>query len=150
MEISAFSETKELMDWLLDDRINPEVNRDVLVKRLKRSWVPEKAITTPVIKGEFLSGDTKARRKAREDKLEHRAKMFMVAQDIRKKYNQGVDSIDLQKRYQLSKSQVEKIVTKNEWYNIHWEGTRVPPHFEETVKNLKEKKYEVDQDSGVV
>lgn len=149
MEISAFGETKEIMDWLEDLRCNPEINRDVLVKRLKRNWIPEKAINFPVIKG-VLSGDTKARRKAREDKLEHRAKMFMVAQDIRKKYNQGVDSIDLQKRYQLSKSQVEKIVTKNEWYNIHWEGTRVPPHFEETVKNLKEKKYEVDQDSGVV
>ena len=147
MEINAFGEIKEVMDWLLDSRIHPECNRDVLVKRLKRSWVPEKALTTPVIKP-FGTGDTKARRKAREDKLEHRAKMFMVAQDIRKKYNQGVDSIDLQKRYQLSKSQVEKIVTKNEWYNIHWEGTKVPPHFEETVKNLKEKKYEVGQDSG--
>ena len=148
MEISAFGETKEIMDWLEDSRVNPECNRDVLVKRLKRSWVPEKAITYPVIKG-VGAGDTKARRKAREDKLEHRAKMFMVAQDIRKKYNQGVDSIDLQKRYQLSKSQVEKIVTKNEWYNIHWEGTRVPPHFEEAVKSLKEKKYEVDQDTTI-
>ncbi len=138
MEVSAFGETKDVMDWLEDHRCNCELTRDVLVKRLKRNWIPEKALNFPIIKS-ALPGDTKVRRKAREDKLEHRAKMFMNAQDIRKKYNQGVDSIDLQKRYQLSKSQVEKIITKNEWYNIHWEGARIPDHFEDTVKSLKGK-----------
>lgn len=136
MEITAFNETKDLLDWLEDARCHEEVTRDVLVKRVKRKWLPEQAISYPVIKGN-LSGDSKQRRKAREEKMNHRAKMFLLAQEVRKKHDSGVEMVDIQQRYQLSKSQVEKFISKNEWYNLHWANSRVPESFKEIVENIK-------------
>lgn len=137
MIIAAFNDSKDLMDWLEDTRIHPELSRDVLVKRIKRGWIPEVALTTPVIKGSQV-GDDKARKKARMDKMKHRFKMFRVAQDVRRKVSSGVEHRDVMKRYDLSKSQVEKMVTKNEYYNVHWEGSSVPAHFKEVHKLVEE------------
>ena len=137
MIAEAWGQAKDLMDWLEDQRIHPEITRDVLVKRIKRGWVPEDALTTPVIKGAAV-GDSKTRIKAREEKMLHRARMFVLGQTVRRKYNAGVDVATLMERYTLSKSQVEKIVSKNEHYNIHWEGNKIPESFKETVGKLKE------------
>lgn len=137
MIIAAFNESKDMMDWLEDIRVHPEISRDVLVKRIKRGWIPEVALTTPVIKGS-QSGDDKARKRAREDKMKHRFKMFRVAQNVRLKNAAGVEHKDIMKRYDLSRSQVEKMVTKNEYYNIHWSGTQTPAHFKEIQKAVEE------------
>lgn len=136
MIIAAFNESKDLMDWLCDTRIHPEVSRDVLVKRIKRGWIPEVALTTPVIKGS-QAGDDKARKRAREEKMKHRFKMFRVAQNVRLKNAAGVEHKDIMDRYNISKSQVEKMVTKNEYYNVHWEGTRIPDHFAEVQEAVE-------------
>lgn len=132
MEIMmAFGESKTLIDWLVgDSRVNPELTMDVLKKRSKRLWVGEVALTTPVIKGARV-GDSAARKKSRKDKMGYRYKMFRKAQDVRRRHASGVEMKDLCDRYDLSKSQVEKIVSLNEWANYHWLGTGSPDHFKE-------------------
>lgn len=138
MEICAFNnECKDIMDWITNDkRVHPEVTYDVLKKRIKRGWVPELALTTPVIKGN-LTGDSRARKKAREDKMVYRFKMFRLAQEIRRKHGQGVEQKEIMDRYAVSKSQVEKAVSKSEWFNVHFEGASVPDHFKE-IQNIVE------------
>lgn len=136
MEITAWGETKEIMDFLNDPRVHPSLTRDVLVKRIKRGFIPEIALTKGVC-DENRIGDTKARQKARNQKNKHRAQMFLMAQEIRRKYNVGVDPEELQRRYGLSKSQLEKFISGNEYYNIHWAGSNVPDEFKEIVRTLK-------------
>ena len=130
---------KEVMDILEDARIHPLVTRDVIVKRIKRGWIPEIAVTRGVA-DETKAGDTKVRKAAREEKMEQRIKMFLLAQEVRRKHNAGVEIPDLQHRYQLSKSQVEKFISKNEYYNIFWDGNNVPEEYKEIVNKIKEKR----------
>lgn len=144
MEITAWGETKEIMDFLNDVRVHPSLTRDVLVKRIKRGFIPEIALTKGVC-DEARIGDTKARRKSREQKNKYRAKMFMLAQEIRRKYNVGVESDELQRRYGLSKSQIEKFISGNEYYNIHWAGSNIPDEFKELVRQIREEKNGSDQ-----
>lgn len=126
MEITAFNESKDIMEWITsDNRIHPEVTRDVLSKRIKRGEIPEVALITPVVKGAG-AGDTKARKKARQEKFDARYKMFKLAQEVRYKHAAGIEVYEICSRYNLSKSQVEKMASKNEWYNIHWEGFKDP------------------------
>lgn len=126
MEITAFNESKELMDWItLDTRVHPELTRDVVVKRIKRAWIPEVALITPIDKGAQI-GDTKARAASRKEKAEYRYKMFKLAQEVRYKHAAGIEIHEICSRYKLSKSQVSKMVSKCEWYNIHWEGFQDP------------------------
>lgn len=133
-----WGQEKEVMDILNDTRIHPSVTRDVIVKRLKRGWLPEIAATKGVA-DEAKAGDTRVRREAREQKMEQRIKMFLLAQEVRRKHNSGVEIPDLQHRYQLSKSQVEKFISGSEYYNIHFAGSNIPDEYKETVKKLKEK-----------
>jgi hypothetical protein len=129
--MTAFGESKTLIDWLIgDSRVNPELTMDVLKKRHKRSWVGEVALTTPVIKGNRI-GDSKLRKSARMEKLKYRYKMFRIAQDVRRRHGLGVEIKDLADRYQISRSQVEKMISMNEWANYHWLNTSVPDHFKE-------------------
>lgn len=137
MRITAWGDEKEIMDFLDDVRIEPSLTRDVIVKRIKRGVIPEIALTKGVC-DENKAGDTKARRDARKEKLTQRAKMFLLAQEVRKKYQQGVDQADIMSRYQISKSQFEKFVSGNEYYNIHWAGSSVPEKFSSIVKEIRE------------
>lgn len=146
MQITAWGEQKEIIDFLNDVRVNPSVTRDVVVKRIKRGWIPEIALTKGVC-DEAKLGDTKVRRQAREEKNLYRTEMFLLAQEVRRKYNAGVESVDIQNRYKISKSQVEKFISGNEYYNIHWAGTNVPDEFIDLVKKVKEKKV-VQNDSN--
>lgn len=140
MIIEAFGKKKNLMDWLDDKMIHPEITRDVLAKRMKRgSMNGETALTKPVIKGAAV-GDTKQRIEAREDKMKHRVKMFKVAQKVRSEYDNGILIEDIMNRHGLSKSQVLKINSRMEWYNFHWAGTKTPDDYkpyekEEKIKN---------------
>jgi hypothetical protein len=137
MIIEAFGNKKDVMDWLNDVRINPEVTRDVLVKRFKRGDLPEEAITTPVNRGASI-GDTKQRIKARAEKTLRRVKMFKLAQRVRREYDNGVAIEEIMERHGLSKSQVTKIGTKMEWFNCHWSGGRTPDAYKTYVEQLKE------------
>lgn len=139
MLITAWGVEKELADFLNDTRVHPLITRDVVVKRLKGKWLPEISLTKGVA-DELKSSDTKVRREARAKKMEHRIRMFLLAQEVRRKYNSGVEVPDLQQRYQLSKSQVEKFVSKNEYYNIYWEGTNYPAEYKEIVEKIKKEK----------
>ena len=60
MMITAWGDTKELLEFLDDFRVHPSVTRDSVVKRLKRHEIPELALTKPVC-GEAKSGDTNQR-----------------------------------------------------------------------------------------
>jgi len=121
MNLQAFGADKAIEDWLEDSRIHPELTRDILVKRAKRGWLGERALTTPVIKGARAS-DSKVRAKARAEKAEYRYSMFCKAQKVRRSAARGSEVSDLMARYNISKSQAEKIMSKNEWYNVHWDG----------------------------
>lgn len=144
MQITVWGQEKEIMDVLSDTRIHPALTRDVIVKRIKRGEIPEIALTRGVC-DEAKAGDTKLRKKAREEKMEQRVKMFLLAQEVRRKHQMGVEIPDLQQRYQLSKSQVEKIISKNEWFNIYWEGSNIPEEYKEIVKKIKEQKEQKEQ-----
>ena len=139
ISITAWGETKSVMDFLNDTRIEPSLTRDVIVKRIKRGMVPEIALTKGVC-DESRAGDTKKRREARDEKLEQRVRMFLLAQEVRRKYDAGVEGPDIMQRYDLSKSQYEKFIIKNEYYNIHWDGSSVPDKFKDVVKEIKEQK----------
>ena len=139
MLIEAFNTQKDIMEWLDDARINPEVTRDVLAKRIKRGTNPEAAITTPVIKG-ARKGDTKDREKARLEKMEKRLKMFRLAQKIRNQYEKGLSVEELIERHGVSQSQINKISGKQEWYNLHWRGFKIPEKYQQQIKNMEEKK----------
>lgn len=139
ISITAWGETKSVMDFLNDTRIEPSLTRDVIVKRIKRGMVPEIALTKGVC-DESRAGDTKKRREARDEKLEQRVRMFLLAQEVRRKYDAGVEGPDIMQRYDLSKSQYEKFISKNEYYNIHWDGSSVPDKFKDIVKEIKEQK----------
>lgn len=130
MIVEAFGQKKDVMDWLEDVRVHPEVTRDVLVKRWKRGWSGEECITTPVNRGAAV-GDTKQRIKAREDKMKLRVKFFKLAQKVRSQYDNGVAVEEIMDRYGMSKSAVLKIGAKLEWYNIHWSGSRTPEQYKE-------------------
>lgn len=139
MRITAWGDEKEIMDFLDDIRIEPSLTRDVIVKRIKRGVLPEIALTKGVC-DENKAGDTKARRDARKEKLTQRAKMFLIAQEVRKKYQQGVDQADIMSRYQISKSQFEKFISGNEYYNIWWAGSNIPEKFKDIVDEIRSKK----------
>lgn len=139
MEISAWGETKTVMDFLNDTRIEPSLTRDVIVKRIKRGERPEIALTKGVC-DEAKAGDTKKRREAREQKMEQRARMFLLAQEVRKKYELGLESAEIMNRYDISKSQFEKFISGNEYYNIWWRGDNVPDKFKDIVDKIKGKK----------
>ena len=139
MEITIWGQTKEIMDVLNDTRIHPSLTRDVIVKRLKRGWIPEIAVTKGCA-DEAKAGDTRVRREARDQKMEQRIKMFLLAQEVRRKHNSGVEIPDLQHRYQLSKSQVEKFISGNEYYNINWVGSNIPEEYREVAEKIKKSK----------
>mgnify|MGYP003538868323 FL=1 len=134
-----WGQEKEVMDILNDTRVHPSITRDVIVKRLKRGWLGEIAVTKGVA-DEAKAGDTRVRREAREQKMEQRIKMFLLAQEVRRKHNSGVEIPDLQHRYQLSKSQVEKFISGSEYYNIHWGGTNIPEEYREIAEKIKKSK----------
>lgn len=133
MKINAFSEEKDIMDWLEDPRIHPEINRDVLSKRVRDGWIPEKALTTPVIKGIGLK-DTKERQAARQAKQLQRAELFALAYRVRRQYNMGLEVKELAHKFGLTHNMVEKIASKNAYYNIHW-ATGVPQNFKELLND---------------
>jgi len=137
MEITLWGKTTTVNDALSDTRVHPLITRDVIVKRIKRGFLPEIAVTKGVA-DEAKAGDTKVRKAAREEKMEQRIKMFLLAQEVRRKHNAGVEIPDLQHRYQLSKSQVEKFISGNEYVNAHWLGISVPEEYKEIVKKIKE------------
>jgi hypothetical protein len=107
MNIQAFGADKAVEDWLEDSRVHPEITRDILVKRTKRGWLGERALTTPVIKGARPT-DSKVRAKARAEKEAYRYAMFCKAQKVRRSAARGSDVSDLMARYKISKSQAEK------------------------------------------
>lgn len=127
------------MDFLNDTRIEPSLTRDVIVKRIKRGERPEIALTKGVC-DEAKAGDTKKRREAREQKMEQRARMFLLAQEVRKKYELGLESAEIMNRYDISKSQFEKFISGNEYYNIWWRGDSVPDKFKDIVDKIKKEK----------
>ena len=138
MEITLWGKTTTVNDALNDTRVHPLITRDVIVKRIKRGFIPEIAVTKGVA-DEAKAGDTKVRKAAREEKMEQRIKMFLLAQEVRRKHNAGVEIPDLQQRYQLSKSQVEKFISGNEYVNVHWHGTSIPEDCKEIVDRVKKK-----------
>lgn len=138
MQITAWGTEKELMDFLSDSRVHPLVTRDVVVKRLKRGWLPEISLTKGIA-DEGGAGDTTMRREARKEKMEQRIKMFLLAQEVRRKHSSGVEIADLQHRYQLSKSQVEKMISGSEYFNLHWSGSNIPEAYKETVDIVRKK-----------
>lgn len=139
MKIVAWGEEKDVMDFLEDGRVDPSLTRDVIVKRIKRGEVPEYALTKPVCE-ENKAGDTKKRRERRKEKFEQRTRMFLLAQEVRKRYDAGADALDTRERYEISKSQYEKFISGNEYYNIHWKGSSVPERFKETAKKIRGEK----------
>lgn len=129
MIIEAFGSKKGIMEWLDDPRIHPEITRDVLVKRIRRSkWDHERALTTPVMKG-ARKGDTKLRIEARKDKMKRHVRMFKMAQKVRREYDNGLMVEEIMDRHGISKSQVNKISAKMEWYNTHWSNSRTPDSY---------------------
>ena len=50
------------MDVLSDTRVHQSLSRDVVVKRIKRGWIPEIAVTKGIA-DEAKAGDTKLRDK---------------------------------------------------------------------------------------
>jgi len=138
MVICAWGEEKEVVDFLNDTRVHPGVTRDVVVKRIKRGFIPEIALSKGVC-DEPRAGDTKLRKKAREEKTEQRVRMFLLAQEVRRKHQMGVEMADIQQRYQISKSQAEKFISGNEYYNIWWAGNNIPEEFREIVEKIREK-----------
>lgn len=159
--ITAWNEEKTVMDWLADKRCNPELTYDVLRRRLARGGefsIPEIAITHPVIKG-AQTGDTKARIKEREKKALERYKGFVLAKKVREKYNAGVDRAEIKERYDISESQLQKIISGQMYFNTHWDECRpneVPEHFNELKRKSEylpgsddlTKKYEVANDKS--
>lgn len=145
MMASVWGDEKEVMDILHDTRVHPLLSRDVLVKRLKRGWIPEIAVTKGLA-DEAKAGDTKIRRQARQEKFEQIIKMFLLAQEVRRKHNSGVEIPDLQHRYNLSKSQVEKFISKNEYFNVYWEGSNIPAEYKEVVEKIKKKGFKLENE----
>lgn len=145
MMASVWGDEKEVMDILHDTRVHPLLSRDVLVKRLKRGWIPEIAVTKGLA-DEAKAGDTKLRRQARQEKFEQIIKMFLLAQEVRRKHNSGVEIPDLQHRYNLSKSQVEKFISKNEYFNVYWEGSNIPAEYKEVVERVKKKGFKLENE----
>jgi hypothetical protein len=139
MQITVWGKEAELMDFLNDTRVHPALTRDVVAKRLKRGEIPEIALTRGVA-DENKVGDNALRKKAREEKAKHRVKMFLLAQEVRRKHSTGVEIPELQMRYQLSRSQVEKFISGNEYWNIHWAGNNIPDQFKDLVKKIREEK----------
>mgnify|MGYP006053032273 FL=1 len=143
MLIEAWSISKDIMEWLRDNRVHPEITYDTLRRRLRRGGelsIPEMAITTPVIKG-AQKGDTKARTLERKRKAKERYKNFVTAQKVRERYNNGMDKADIKSRFGLTESGYQKIISKTEWWNIHWEVCRpgtVPEHFNEIKKEVED------------
>ena len=141
MMITSWNETKEIQEWLGDNRIHPEMTYDALRRRLRRGGelsIPEVAMTTPVIKG-AMRGDTRARMIERKRKAKERYKNFVTAQKVRERYNNGMDKADIKSRFGLTESGYQKIISKTEWWNIHWETCRpgqVPEHFKEIKKEV--------------
>ena len=140
--ITAWGETKSIMEWLDDKRCHPEVSYDSLRKRLKRSGplsIPEMALTTPIIKGS-QRGDTAVRIKDRKLKQKERYKMFVLCQNVRHKYEAGVDKKDIKERYDITESMYNKIVARQYGYNWAWGDLspgRVPDHFKEIKESLE-------------
>lgn len=140
--ITCFGDHKEIMGWLADLRCHPEISYDVLRKRLKRSGplsIPEMAITTPVIKG-AQRGDTAARTRDRKLKIKERYKGFVLAKKVREKYDAGVDRADIKQRFDITEGFLQKIISKQYYWNIHWEMCRpgeCPEHFKEVKYELE-------------
>lgn len=140
--ITAWGESKDIMSWLDDKRCHPEVSYDSLRKRLKRSGplsIPEMALTTPIIKGS-QRGDTAVRIKDRKLKQKERYKMFVLCQNVRHKYEAGVDKKDIKERYDITESMYNKIVARQYGYNWAWGDLspgRVPDHFKEIKESLE-------------
>jgi hypothetical protein len=132
--ITSWGISKSLMEWLDDARCNPEVTYDVLRRRIMRSGplsIPEIALNTPVIKS-ASPRDTAARIKDRKLKQKERYKMFVLCQNVRHKYDAGVDKKDIKERYDITESMYNKIVARQYGYNWAWGDLppgRVPEHF---------------------
>lgn len=132
--ITAWGEDKSIMDWLADVRCHPELTYDVLRRRLQRGGefsISEIALTTPVIKG-AQAGDTKARVEDRRKKEMERYKGFVLAKKVRERYNAGVDRAEIRERFDISEGQLQKIISGQMYYNIHWDACPsggVPDHF---------------------
>lgn len=143
MMITSWNEDKEIMQWLSDNRVHPEITYDVIRRRLRRGGelsIPEMALTTPVIKGS-QKGDTKARTAERKRKAKERYKNFVTAQKVRERYDNGMEKADIKSRFGLTESGYQKIISKTEWWNIHWEVCRpghVPEHFNEVKKEVED------------
>jgi len=141
--ITAFGgECKTIMEWLDDKRCHPEVTYDVLRRRLSRPSglaIPEIALTTPVCKGSQV-GDNKQRVKDRKLKERERYKMFVLCQNVRHKYEAGVDKKDIKERYDITESMYNKIVARQYGYNWAWGDLppgRVPEHFKTIKEELE-------------
>ena len=140
--IEAFGEVKDIMGWLADTRCHPEVSYDVARKRLKRGGglsIPEMAFTTPVVKGAQRS-DTTARSRDRKLKIKERYKGFVLAKKVREKYDAGVDRADIKHRFDITEGFLQKIISKQYYWNIHWEMCRpgeCPDHFKEVKHDLE-------------
>jgi hypothetical protein len=137
--IKSWEEEKTVLEWLADFRCHPEMNYDSLRKRLKRGGplsIPEMALTTPVIKGAQV-GDTKLRVKERETKAVERYKGFVLAQKVRERYDKGVERSEIKERFDISENTLQKIISKQYFWNIHWDLPvgKVPDHF----RDLKSK-----------
>ncbi len=141
--LTAFGgECKPIMERLDDKRCHPELSYDVLRKRLKRGGqlsIPEMALTVPIIKG-ASKGDSAARIKDRKLKQKERYKMFVLCQNVRHKYEAGVDKKDIKERYDITESMYNKIVARQYGYNWAWGDLspgRVPDHFKEIKESLE-------------
>lgn len=141
--VEIFGEVKSLMQWMDDKRCHPEVTWDVARKRLKRIngglALPELAITVPVSKG-AQPGDTKERVRNRKLKERERYKMFVLCQNVRHKYEAGVDKKDIKERYDITESMYNKIVARQYGYNWAWGDLppgRVPEHFKTIKEELE-------------
>lgn len=140
--ITAFNETKSVMEWLDDKRCHPENSYDVVRKRCSRSGelsIPEIALTTPVIKSAGPR-DTKERIRDRKLKERERYKMFVLCQAVRDKYERGIEKADIKERYDLTESMYNKIVSRQYGYNWAWGDLppgKVPEHFQKTKEELE-------------
>lgn len=140
--IQCFGEMKDIMSLLEDTRCHPEMSYDALRKRLKRGGplsIPEIALTTPLIKGS-QRGDTKQRIQDRKLKQRELYKKFVLAQNVRAKYEAGVEKAEIKQRFDLTESYYNKIIGHQYNYNIHWSMCRpgeVPEHFKEIKRDLE-------------
>ena len=139
----VFGAVMTAQEMLMDKRCHPELDWDIIRKRLKRGGslgIPEMAMTVPLVKGAQV-GDTKERIRDRKLKAREKYKAFVLAKKVREKYNAGVDRAEIRERYDITEGFLQKIIGKTVLFNWAWDlcgPDQVPDHFKELKKELED------------